>query len=223
MAATQAGQRLTERFWAFSHQSPGLRAQGHSKKAFSCGGDGFEPVFGEDLADLGQGLSDIVDDGEHGITEGRHGTWAGAGSDGAVVLAQDHVAAPVQAILDEPVVAPQGEQRVGVGLLGRKAGERVGDLAADGARFLAGPFDAADLGGPGPVEMRRAFAADSDLPRFDAAVALLDGLRGADEVGRRLAVMGRRCRPSQGFDQCRGEKRRRRRRRDRPSGSVGWL
>ena len=82
-----------------------------------CGSDSFEPVLGEDFADLCEGLGAVVDDGEHGVSESRDGARAGAGSDGAVVLAQDDVAAPVQAVLDEPVVTPQGEQ----GIRGRPA------------------------------------------------------------------------------------------------------
>ena len=201
----------------------GVLRQGHSKKALLCCGDGFEPVFGEGLADLGEGLGAVVDDGQHGVSERRHGAWAGAGSDGTVVLAQGHVAPPVQAVLDEPVIAPQGEQGVGVGLLGRQAGDGIGDLVADRAGFLAGPFDAADLGCAGPAEMGHALAADGELPGLDAAMALFDSLRAADEVRWRRAVMGRRRRPAQGFDQFRGEKRRQRRRRGRPSGSAGWL
>lgn len=100
-----------------------------------------------------------MDDGEHGISEGCYGAWACAGSDGAAVLAQDDIASPVQAVIDEPVIAPQVEQGVGAGLLGRQAGDGMGDLVADRARFFAGPFDAADLGGPGPTEMRHACAA----------------------------------------------------------------
>ena len=143
-----------------------------------------------------------------------------------MILAQDHIAAPVQAVLAERVGAPERRQGIGIGLLRGEAGEGIGDLSADPSRLLADALDAADLGGGGPAEMRYALAADAELPGLDAAVALLDGLRAGDQVGGRLALRGGRMGRADRFqrlDQFRGERRRRRRGRCRPSVRAGWL
>lgn len=120
---------------------------------------------------------------EHGIAQCGHGLRAGTCTDAAVVLAKDHVAAPVQAVLDQPVVAPERQQGVGIGLLGREAGHRVGDLTAHPALRRADPLDPADLGGPRPAEMGHALAADAQTPRLDATVPFLDDRRAEGQVG----------------------------------------
>lgn len=61
-------------------------SQGYSKEASSRCGDGPEPVLGEDLVDLGEGLGEILDDGRHGVSERRRSAGVGSGSDGNMVL-----------------------------------------------------------------------------------------------------------------------------------------
>ena len=159
---------------------------------------------------------------EYGVAQGGHGLWDWSGADAALILAQDDVASPVQAVLDQPVVAPQGQQGERTGFVGWQAGDRVGDLAAGMAGAFAGPFDVADLGGAGPVQMRHAFAAGPQAARFDAAVPFCGAL-GADQIGRRAEIMGGRKPRSQGLDQFRGEKGRQRQPQDQPSAPAGWL
>ena len=163
-----------------------------------------------------------MDETQHGITERGHGLRDDAGSDSTGVFAQDDVAAPVQGVLDPPMVAPQREEFFGAGSLGPQAGDGVSDFVADLAGTFPGPLDPAELGDARPVQMRRTLATDPEASCFDAAMALLDG-DGLLEVGRWTSVMGRRQRAAQRVDQLRGEKRRQRRRRDRTSGLVGWL
>ena len=73
-------------------------------------------VFGEDLSDVGDGAGCFSDDVEHGIAQGGHGLRPSAGTDATMVLAEDDVAAPVEAVLDQPVIAPDGEEGVRFGL-----------------------------------------------------------------------------------------------------------
>ena len=159
---------------------------------------------------------------EHGVTKGRHGLWNGSGADAAVVLAQDGVASPVEAVFDHPVMAPKGEQVVGAGLVGWQAGDRIGDLAAGLAGAFADAFDPANLGGVRPVQMGHAFAADPQAADLEAAVAFVDA-PGADQIGGRTALMGGGKPRAEGLDQFRGEKGRQRQPRDWPSASAGWL
>ena len=45
--------------------------------------------------------------------------------DAATVLAERHVAHPVEFILDVPVLTPEGKQQAGIGVLGCQAGDGV--------------------------------------------------------------------------------------------------
>ena len=74
------------------------------------------------------------------------------------------------------------------------------------AGLLAGPLDTAHLGRARPAEVRRAFAADGELSRLDAAVALVGRPCAVNEIGGWRALMRRRRRCTQGPDQFRGGK-----------------
>src|SRR5207245_991321 len=98
-----------------------------------------------------------------------------AGSDTAGVFAQDDVAAPVQRVLDPPMVPPQREEFLEGGSLGRQAGDGVSDFAADLAGTFADPLDPAELSNAGPIQMRGTLAADPEASCLDVVMALLDG------------------------------------------------
>ncbi|WP_128560635.1 hypothetical protein [Methylobacterium crusticola] len=106
----------------------------------------------------------------------------------------------MQAVLDQPVVAPERHQGLGSGLLGREAGDRAGGLVADPVGLLAGPLDPADLCGAGPAEMGHACAADAQAPRLDAAVPLLDERRAEFREVTRWTTHP--CHPEQRLDEA---------------------
>lgn len=165
---------------------------------------------------------EAVGDGEHGVAEDRHGLRSRTGADATGVLAQEDIAAPMEAVFDAPVVAHEGEQGLGSGLLAGQAGDGIDDLARDLALALAGPLDAANLRGPRPVKGGDDLAADREVADLEAAVPLV-GRLGALTVRRRPVQGGRRKVTVQGLDQLRGEKRRQRRPPDQPAAPVGWL
>ncbi len=131
-----------------------------------------------------------MDQADHGVAEGCHSLRYSAGADLAVVLAQDHVSAPVQPLLDQPVAPPEHQQGAGAGLLGRQAGDGVGNLRAALADRLADALDPADLGGTGPAEVSGELAADAVRTGLDAPMPLLDSPC-AGEVRRGLSLVGK--------------------------------
>ena len=72
----------------------------------------------------------------------------------ATVLAERHVANPVQAIFDAPVLAIERKQFGRRRASWRQTGDRVTDFAGDNSVFLYGAFDATNLRDPRPVQLR---------------------------------------------------------------------
>jgi hypothetical protein len=142
--------------------------------------------------------------------------WGAAGAHSAGVLAQAHVPAPVQLVLNRPMPAHKRQQRLRAGLLAGEARDGIRYLAAGLALDLPLPLDAAHLGHARPIEMGHNLAARGDAARLQAPVPFLDGAS--------LLKVRRRAVPegitggllAQSLDQLRGERRRRMRGRCRP-------
>lgn len=81
----------------------------------------------------------------------------------------------MQPVLDGPVAARQLQQPFGTGLGGGEAGDDIGGLRAGLSACLAGAFDAGNLGGAGPRQVRDDLGAGCDLARLDAAVLFVNG------------------------------------------------
>src|SRR5215212_6932468 len=102
-------------------------------------------------------------DGE--VTAGGEGVGDGAGAHLGAILLEGDVADVVEAVLDAPVSSSQSQERLGVGLLGRQAGDVVADLRLGGDDLAAPDLEAMPLDGPDLAEVRpgrpvRARAAD---------------------------------------------------------------
>src|SRR3954464_2889085 len=74
-------------------------------------------VFGEVFESFDELAAGASDDGEHGVAQGGQNLGRRAGAGAALVLAAGDVANVMQPILDAPVVAREGQQAGGVGLL----------------------------------------------------------------------------------------------------------
>src|SRR3954464_5881791 len=74
-------------------------------------------VFGEGFEALDGLAAGASDDGEHGVAQRGQNLRRRAGAGAALVLAAGDVANVMQPILDGPVVAREGQQAGGVGLL----------------------------------------------------------------------------------------------------------
>ena len=130
-------------------------------------------------------------DGE--IAEGRHHLRPGAAPDLGAVFVEGDIPHPVQAVLDGPVGADEGEEPGRRGLGRREAGHPVDGLAAGRARREegGGPAEAEDLADVGKGEVAVQRGAAPDRPGLQAAVGLLSG-RGLR--GEKRPAGGRRCR-----------------------------
>lgn len=165
--------------------------QGHSKKVPGDEVYDLVPIFAEVFAGLWDWDACASDEGDGGVAQG--GEWPGAGAHATAIFVECHVANVVESVLDAPVVAYEGEQTVGTGLVGRQAGGEIDDLDA----FLSPAFpvalEAGNLRQSGPGEMGYDLVGDGDLAALDAAMALFQGLRPA-QIGRGIVRGGNRRR-----------------------------
>jgi hypothetical protein len=93
-----------------------------------------------------------------------------------LVLAAGDVTDVVQAVLDPPLAAREGQQPGGIGLVGRQAGDRVDRLDAFDAAHQTAAGDAADLrpAWPGGGEVSRQAAGRLQRAGLDPAMLLAD-------------------------------------------------
>lgn len=82
----------------------------------------------------------------------------------------------MQPILDRPVVSLQLKQAARASLGSGEAGDEISDLDADLVTDPACAFDACNLGGARPIQVRHDLGADRDLARLEPAVTLVCGL-----------------------------------------------
>jgi hypothetical protein len=87
----------------------------------------------------------------------------------ALVLAERHVADPVQAF-DPPMALPAGHQQGRVGALAREAADRVLHLDRVLTLGVRAAFQAADLLQPGPVQMFGQASAGLEVPLYQSSV-----------------------------------------------------
>ena len=192
------------------------RLQGHSKKALGGEEDGIETVLGEGLTNGRERSRQRPRQAQDRVAQRCQRLWGAAGAHSAGVLAQAHVPAPVQLVLNRPMPAHKRQQRLRAGLLAGEARDGIRYLAAGLALDLPLPLDAAHLGHARPIEMGHNLAACGDAARLEAPVPFLDGAS--------LLKVRRRAVPegitggllAQSLDQLRGERRRRMRGRCRP-------
>ena len=141
--------------------------------------------------EVGQGEFAALAAGLAFAQEDRQGTEqaeiarGGVMSDLATILVLSAVATVMLSVLDAPVVAGQGQQAVGIGLLGVEAGDGVvafGGVPGDHAstQFLTMTIDADDLGDGGKTEGLWIGVQDPKATLLHAAVFLVQraGLRG---------------------------------------------
>ena len=98
-------------------------------------------------------------DGE--VAAGGEGLGDGAAAHLGAVFVEGDVAHVMELVLDPPVPAGQGQERLGVGLLGGQAGDVVANVDLGGDDLLATDeqamaLDAADLAELGPGRAVRA-------------------------------------------------------------------
>src|SRR5436853_1299206 len=192
------------------------RSQGHSKKALGGEEDGIETVLGQGLANGRERSRQRPRQAQDRVAQRCQRLRGAAGTHSAGVLAQAHVPAPVQLVLNRPMPAHKRQQRLRAGLLAGEARDGIRYLAAGLALDLPLPLDAAHLGHARPIEMGHNLAACGDAARLEAPVPFLDGAS--------LLKVRRRAVPegitggllAQSLDQLRGERRRRMRGRCRP-------
>lgn len=116
------------------------------------------------------------------IAQRGHDLSPGAATDAAAILIEGHVADPVEAILNRPMLAAEGENTLWIGTLGSHAGNSVDGFGAEFLRddFCGVALDGEDLSGMRKVDVALQFGTGPDLPYFDAAMAFIrrDVLRG---------------------------------------------
>ncbi len=105
-----------------------------------------------------------------------------AGANAASVLVECDVADVVEAVLDRPVGAGEGQNALGSGLIGRQAGDEVDDFDALAATDQAAALEPGDLRQSRPAEILDGLDRERDAAGFDAPVALFDRL-GLTQVG----------------------------------------
>ena len=117
-----------------------------------------------------------VDDG---VADRGRDLWTGAGADGRAVLVERHVAHPVDAVLDSPVLAQPGGDRGGASLFERQAADCVDHLdgAGTGGDHDAFAGDLNDLSGVGESD---AAGGGEDLQGASFAAAVAAVVVGAD-------------------------------------------
>jgi hypothetical protein len=97
-------------------------------------------------------MSAHAEQADHGIAKGGQILWSVAKLDLALVLAERHVAHPVQA-LDAPMGLPTAHQQSRVGTLAREAADGMLHLGRRLALAVRGALQAADLTEARPVQM----------------------------------------------------------------------
>src|SRR4051794_36685816 len=146
----------------------GPHPQGHSKKALGGEEDGIETVLGQGLANGRERSRQRPRQAQDRVAQRRQRLRGAAGAHAAGVLAQAHVPAPVQLVLNRPVPAHKRQQGFRAGLLAGEARDGIRYLAAGLAPDLPVPLDAAHLGHARPIEMGHNLAARGDAARLEA-------------------------------------------------------
>src|SRR4051812_49746561 len=129
----------------------GGSGQGHSKKALGGEEDGIETVLGEGLTNGRERSRQRPRQAQDRVAQRCQRLWGAAGAHSAGVLAQAHVPAPVQLVLNRPMPAHKRQQRLGAGLLAGEARDGIRYLAAGLALDLPLPLDAAPRGPARPM------------------------------------------------------------------------
>ena len=129
--------------------------------------------------DLGSGHAQQRD-GQ--IAQRCHDLSPGAAADAAAILIEGDVANPMEAILNRPVLAAEGENALGMGTFGGHAGDSVDGFGAEllRDRFGGVALNGEDLSRMWKVDIAVQFGTGPDPPHFNAAMAFIgcDVLRG---------------------------------------------
>ena len=127
------------------------------------GGGGAPGIGAQGGGDVVAAAAPEERDGE--IAAGGEGLWRRAGADLAAIFIKGDIPDVVEFVFDPPVPASKGEEVLGAGLSGRKAGDGVGDLGLDfaGALADASTFDPAELLDVGPGLTEAAGVADAGI------------------------------------------------------------
>ena len=117
---------------------------------------------------------------------------SGTTTDAGSVLIESDVSDPVEAILNRPMLAAEGENALGAGPLGCSAGDAIDSFGAEFLRnhFCGFALDGEDLSGMRKVDVTVQLGAGPDAPYFDPAVAFIG--RGVLR-GEMTPVSNRRC------------------------------
>lgn len=117
-----------------------------------------------------------TEEGEHEVACGGHDLGGGAGPDGGPIFVEGDIADVVQAILDAPMAADQGEQARGISALWRQAGDVVGDLDAGIAgRDATADRDAVALNTTDLVDVRPGCSVRASTPEPTEESGMHDG------------------------------------------------
>ena len=118
-----------------------------------------------------------AEQGDSQVAERGHALGAGASADTQTVFIKGHIADPVEAVFNGPMVAAQGEEALGRGFFGWEAGDAVNDFGPEFLRdYLRGiALDGEDLRGTGKVRISGQFRAGPDGADFQAAMAFIEG------------------------------------------------
>ena len=148
-------------------------------------------MFREVLDALHRLESEAAKDGERRVAQSGECLWRMAGVGACLILTVGDVAHVVQAVLDTPVFAGQGEQTLGTGPVGGQAGDGVDRLGGGVAAYDALACQAAHLREAAPSRCQVFSDAGGDLQPagFYPAMRLLDRF-GLSEVRRRRPDRG---------------------------------
>ena len=93
----------------------------------------------------------------------------------AAVFVEGHIADPMEPVFNRPMVSAQGEQALGIGLLGFQAGEAINGFGAELLGDLIGgvPADREDLTHMGKGDVIVQIGAGPDMTDFQSAVILI--------------------------------------------------
>lgn len=116
-------------------------------------------------------------------TEGdgaQHAEDAGALAfvDEAGILPQGHILGPMLPVLDQPMLALEGQEPPGGSDLWWQAGDAVAHLLVPLLLLPPGPLDAEDLGHPGPIGQGQRIGRGPQLPQVDPPMSLVEGPEG---------------------------------------------
>ena len=152
---------------------------------FSDGIDSGLSVFGEVLEAFDWPEAEASKECQRGVAQGGERLRGMSGMGACLILAAGHVADVMQAVLDAPMRARQGEQLCRSGPISRQAGDGVDRLGAWRAAQDALSADAADLcqAWPGRRQMRGQRGGGLQSSCLDPAMVFADRL-GVPEVRR---------------------------------------